>query len=382
MIEKKVLLNKLDRGEAILRAVKMGSEKIVSLIKDSELRGRGGAGFPTGIKWERVLNQSEKERYLICNADEGEPGTFKDRILLEEYTERMIEGMIIGQIAIGAKKSFIYLRQEYKFLAEKIKNTIEEYKKLFGDKVDFQIDLRFGAGAYVCGEEFALIESLNGFRGEPRNKPPFPTEKGFKNKPTVVNNVETLCNIPHIVLNGASWFKKFGVKGCYGTKLFSVAGDVEKPGIYEVEMGIPLIELLEHVGGVDSKAVQVGGYAGTTVVPEDYYKTLCFGDLPPGGSIIVIGKNRDMGKVLENILEFFLEESCGQCTPCREGNYRLLEGLRLLRDGKASIKYLKTLFTLCDVMKISAKCGLGQSSPNSFLAIMKNFKDEILYNER
>ncbi len=386
MAEKTILLNPLEAGKSLKKALKMNSDEIIAIIKDSELRGRGGAGFPTGIKWEFVSNEKEREKYVICNADEGEPGTFKDKVLLENHLSKVLEGLIIAGYAVGAKKGFIYLRGEYEFLEKKISGEIENFKKngflgknILNSKFDFEVDLRLGAGAYVCGEEFALIESLNGFRGEPKTKPPFPTQCGFQNKPTLVNNVETLANIPHILLNGASWFKKFGKKGCYGTKLFSISGDVEKPGVYELELGTPLIELLKLTGGENSKAVQVGGYSGICITPDEYFKTLCFGDLPPGGSIIVFNRERNMGRVLENILEFFVEESCGQCTPCREGNYRLLEGLKLLKEGKVSIRYLKELMTLCEVMKISAKCGLGQSSPNPFITIMKNFKEEILF---
>ncbi len=385
-IKKKILFGEYVSGVGLKKALSMKPEDVINEVKQSGLRGRGGAGFPTGLKWEFAFKEDSDEKYVICNADEGEPGTFKDRKLLMEQPEKLIEGLTIAGYAIGAKEGFIYLRGEYVYILQTLENTISELKKqnllgknILGSDFDFDVEVRLGAGAYVCGEEFALIESMNGFRGEPRNKPPFPTEKGFRDKPTVVNNVETLCFIPYIVSKGAEWFKSFGVEGSTGTKLFSVSGDIEHPGVYELEMGVTLNELLEEVGAKNPKAVQVGGAAGVCVAKKDFDKPICFQGLPPGGSIIVFGEQRDMLKVLKNFLEFFVEESCGQCTPCREGNYRLLEGVHMLEKGKCSVRYIRELLTLCDVMKSSSKCGLGQTSPNCFLSILENFKDEIIY---
>ncbi len=385
-IKKKILFGEYVSGIGLKKALELKREDVVNEVKESGLRGRGGAGFPTGLKWEFALKENADEKYVICNADEGEPGTFKDRKLLMEQPEKLVEGLTIAGYAIGAHQGFIYLRGEYVYILKTLESVIAGMKKqgflgqnILGSGFDFDIEIRLGAGAYVCGEEFALIESMNGYRGEPRNKPPFPTQKGFRDKPTVVNNVETLCFIPYIISKGAKWFKSFGTEGSTGTKLFSVSGDVEHPGVYELELGITLNELLEVVGAKNPKAVQVGGAAGVCVAKKDFDKPISFQGLPPGGSIIVFGENRDMLKVLKNFLEFFVEESCGQCTPCREGNYRLLEGVNMLEKGECSVRYVRELLTLCEVMKSSSKCGLGQTSPNCFLSILENFKDEILY---
>ena len=384
--KKKILFGEYISGVGLKKALSLKPDEVVNEVKESGLRGRGGAGFPTGLKWEFALKEKADEKYVICNADEGEPGTFKDRKLLMEQPEKVIEGLTIAGYAIGANQGFIYLRGEYVYLLKTLEKAVEGLKKqnLLGKNIlnsgfDFDIEIRLGAGAYVCGEEFALIESMNGYRGEPRNKPPFPTQKGFRDKPTVVNNVETLCFIPYIISKGADWFKSFGTEGSTGTKLFSVSGDVEHPGVYELELGITLNELLEAVEAKNPKAVQVGGASGVCVAKKDFDKPISFQGLPPGGSIVVFGEDRDMLKVLKNFLEFFVEESCGQCTPCREGNFRLLEGVNMLEKGECSVRYVRELLTLCEVMKTSSKCGLGQTSPNCFLTILENFKDEILY---
>jgi len=384
--EKKILLNDLDKGTGLKKVVKMKPEEVVNVVKESELKGRGGAGFPTGLKWSFTAAEKNDVKYVVCNADEGEPGTFKDRELLTKYTAKLLEGMAIAGYAIGSSEGYIYLRGEYAFMRTDIEKLIETMKKdkLLGDNIldsgfNFDIKIKMGAGAYVCGEEFALIESMNGQRGEPRNKPPFPAQQGYLEKPTLINNVETYCYIPHIVDKGARWFSGMGVEGSKGTKLFSVSGDVEKPGVYEFEMGITVNELLEFVGGKGAKSVQVGGFSGMNVAEKDFDQKIAFGALPPGGSIIVFGPETDMYKVLINMMEFFEEESCGQCTPCREGNYQILKGLKMVREGKAPVRYLKELLSLSEIMKDSSKCGLGQSSTNSFVTIMENFKSEILF---
>ncbi len=384
--KKKILFGEFVTGAGLNRALEIGSRGVVDEIKASNLRGRGGAGFPTGLKWELTAKQSEKEKFVICNADEGEPGTFKDRLLLMEQPEKVLEGMAIAGVAIGAVKGFVYLRGEYIYLKKGLEDAIAslEARHFLGENIQgsgfsFDVEIRLGAGAYVCGEEFALISSMNGFRGEPRNKPPYPSEVGFRDKPTVVNNVETLCYIPYIVSKGAAWFKEHGTQASTGTKLFSVSGDVKYPGVYEFELGITVAELLAEVGGEGAKAVQVGGASGLNVSKDKFDKPICFEGLPPGGSIIVFNHERDMLHVLKNFMEFFVAESCGQCTPCREGNYRLLEGVNMLERGECSVRYLKELKALCEVMKDSSKCGLGQTSPNAFLSIIENFKSEILY---
>lgn len=384
--KKKILFGEFVTGVGLTQALEMGAGKVVEEVKASNLRGRGGAGFPTGLKWELTAKQESDERYVICNADEGEPGTFKDRLLLTEQPEKVLEGMAIAGFAIGANQGFIYLRGEYVYLKKTLEDAIFSMteRNLLGENIkgsefSFGVNIFLGAGAYVCGEEFALISSMNGYRGEPRNKPPYPSEAGYRDKPTIVNNVETLCYIPYIVTKGAEWFKEHGTRASTGTKLFSVSGDVKYPGVYELELGITVNQLLKKVGGEDVKAVQVGGASGLNVAEKDFDKSICFEGLPPGGSIIVFNHKRDMLHVLKNFMEFFVEESCGQCTPCREGNYRLLEGVKMLEKGECSVRYLKELEALCDVMKDSSKCGLGQTSPNTFLSIVENFKHEILY---
>jgi len=381
-----ILLGAYTAGAGLKKALAMKPQAVIDEVKGSGIKGRGGAGFPTGLKWAFAANAQGPEKYIVCNADEGEPGTFKDRVLLSEHAGKMFEGMAIAGWAVGAQKGFLYLRGEYHFLKTSLEKTLADMRakkllgaKILGSKFDFDIAIRIGAGAYVCGEEFALIESMNGQRGEPRNKPPFPVEKGYLEKPTVVNNVETLAYIPAILENGASWFAKLGTEGSTGTKLFSVSGDVERPGVYEFELGITLRELLKEVGGQNAKAVQIGGASGINVARSDFGRAIAYDALPPSGSIIVFGPGRDMLAVLKNFMEFFCEESCGQCTPCREGNYQLLKGLRMIEEGKASMRYLKEMELLCEVMKDSSKCGLGQSAPNPFLTITKNFKDEIFY---
>ncbi len=384
--EKRVLLSPFETGNGLLKALSQTPNDVIGVVEKSGLRGRGGAGFPTGLKWKFAAGETADRKFVVCNADEGEPGTFKDRELLLNHPEKLFEGMAVCGWATGASEGFLYLRGEYAFMRNDLEKTIEQMKEknllgnnILGKNFSFDITIRMGAGAYVCGEEFALIESMNGQRGEPRNKPPFPAQKGYLEKPTTVNNVETFSYIPLIIANGAQWFSQMGVDGSAGTKLFSVSGDVERPGVYEFELGITVNELLEEVGGLGAKAVQVGGYSGENVAPNRFDEAIAFDALPPGGSIIVYGPHRDMLRVLENYMEFFTEESCGQCTPCREGNYQLLQAVRRMRDARCSTRHIKEMFKLCEVMKDSAKCGLGQTSQNAFVSVINNFKDEILF---
>ena len=287
---------------------------------------------------------------------------------------------------IGACKGIIYLRGEYTYLRAGLEELLEQRRKsgLLGNKVSgiegfaFDVEIRMGAGAYVCGEETALIESLEGHRGEPRNRPPFPVNCGFMGHPTIVNNVETFAWVSCILVKGAEWFRKIGTETSTGLKLFSVSGDCRERGIFEFPMGITIRDLLERVGGEDAKAVQVGGASGHCIPASDFDRTIAFEDLATGGSIIVFGPDRDMLEVAKNFMEFFLDESCGQCTPCREGNRRLFEGIEMLEAGRCSMKYLKELCQLGESMQMASKCGLGQSSPNAFLSIIENFKDEIM----
>ena len=368
------------------KALAMPPEKIISLLADSGLKGRGGAGFPTDIKWRLAADAKDDLKYVVCNADEGEPGTFKDRVILSDFADLMFDGMTIGSHAIGASRGIVYLRGEYTYLRSFLEAKLSKRRRegLLGKGIlgtegfNFDIEIRMGAGAYVCGEETALIESLEGQRGEPRNRPPFPVNTGFMGHPTIVNNVETFAWVPCILSKGAKWFHDIGTEKSTGLKLFSVSGDCGNHGVFEFPMGITIQKLLEKVGGTGAKAVQAGGASGRCVPASEFDRTIAFEDIPTGGSIIVIGPDRDMLDVAKNFMEFFVDESCGQCTPCREGNEKLLEGINLLIEGRCSMKYLRELCSLGESIQLASKCGLGQSSPNAFLSIVNNFKDEIM----
>jgi [NiFe] hydrogenase diaphorase moiety large subunit len=366
-------------------ALTMRRGDIVDTLSGAALKGRGGAGFPTGMKWNFCAAEKSDQKYIICNADEGEPGTFKDRVILRDFPDLVFEGMTIGGRAIGASMGIVYLRAEYAYLRAHLNDVIHKRRAagLLGANIggvegfDFDIVLARGAGAYVCGEETALIESLEGFRGEPRNRPPFPAVAGFLNHPTVVNNVETLASVACIFAKGTEWFKGFGTDKSTGYKLFSISGDCEKPGVYEFPWGITVADLLKEVGGTGAKAVQIGGASGVCVPARDFERRLAFEDIPTGGSVMVIGPQRDLLDVAENFLEFFVEESCGQCTPCRLGNHQLLEGVELLKNGECSAAHLADLKALGATMQVAAKCGLGQTSPSAFLSIVGAFADDV-----
>ncbi len=372
-------------GDGLKKALAMSRADIIDMVRDSKLKGRGGAGFPTGIKWNFAAAEKRGPKYVMCNADEGEPGTFKDRLILSQYPDLVLEGMTIAGRAIGAPLGLIYLRAEYGYLRPHLEAVIEKrvQARLLGDNVggvqnfNFNIMVAMGAGAYVCGEETALIESLEGFRGEPRNRPPFPVVSGFLNRPSIVNNVETLAWVPCIMSKGVDWFKNSGTEASTGHKLFSVSGDCERPGVYEFPFGTTIGELLRQVGGEDAKAVQVGGASGRTVPRQDFERRLAFEDIPTGGSIIVVGPDRDMLELAHNLLDFFVDESCGQCTPCRVGNYKLLEGVEMLQAGTCSPDYLHELRSLANSMQVASKCGLGQSSSVAFMSIVEHFGDEF-----
>ncbi len=359
--------------------------EVIAEVRNSGLRGRGGAGFPTGVKWNLAAAASSDKKYVVCNADEGEPGTFKDRVILSEYADDLIEGMTIAGYAIGAAEGIIYLRGEYQYLRSHLDGVIERRRKakLLGKNAggkagfDFDIEIRMGSGAYVCGEETALIESLEGQRGEPRNRPPFPVNTGYMGHPTIVNNVETLVTTARILAKGADWFKTYGLDKSKGSKLYSISGDCARPGVYEFPIGLTIADLLREVGGENAKAISAGGASGRIIPAKDFAATVAFTDAPTGGSVIVFGPDRDMLDVAENFLEFFVDESCGQCTPCREGNPKLLEAVEMLKDGDCSIAYLREIESLAETMQLASKCGLGQSSPNAFLSIISEFRHEI-----
>ena len=382
--EVQVIFSEITTYDALKCALKMGKNKVLDTVSSSNLRGRGGAGFPTGLKWSLAANEEAEERYVVCNADEGEPGTFKDRVLLTEYASLFFEGMIIAAFAIGAEHGFLYLRGEYKSFLSILNKKLERMKKdnalglnIMGKSgFNFDIEIRLGSGAYVCGEESALIESLEGNRGEPRNRPPFPVNTGYHGYPTIVNNVETFAVVPHIVLKGANWFKSIGTEKSAGSKLLSISGDCERPGVYEVPFGISIKEILEIAGAKNTKAVQVGGASGIPIPKAEFNRRIAYEDISTGGSIIIFDQKRNLLDVVKNFLEFFNEESCGQCTPCREGIPVLLEGVDMLKKGECSKEYLEDLLSLAETMQLASKCGLGQSSPNAFVSIINNFKDE------
>lgn len=381
-----VIFSPYKKAEALKKALRLKREEILFEIKASGLKGRGGAGFPTSTKWMLTAAAKADKKFLICNADEGEPGTFKDRVLLMEYPQLVFEGMIIGGYTIGANVGIVYLRAEYEYMLEYLENYLSNLREdnllgegILGTDFNFDIVIRLGSGAYVCGEETALIESLEGNRGEPRNRPPYPVNRGYMGYPTAVNNVETLAAIPHIISKGGSWFKTYGTDKSTGSKLFSVSGDCNKPGVYELSWGTTVNELLEIVDAKNTKAVQIGGASGICVPKSQFNRQLAYEDVPTGGSVIIFNKSRNMLKVLKNFMEFFVEESCGQCTPCRIGNVKLLEGVNMIERGEFTFKYINTLKELGKTMQVASKCGLGQSSPNSFLSILENFKDEIFH---
>jgi [NiFe] hydrogenase diaphorase moiety large subunit len=379
------IMERYEAGSGLKKALSMARTDVIRTVRESGIKGRGGAGFPTAVKWNLCAAAQSAKKFIVCNADEGEPGTFKDRLLLTERPEALLDGITIGGYAIGAKLGVIYLRAEYAYMRPGLEAALAARRanKLLGKKVlgkdfEFDIEIRMGAGAYVCGEETALIESLEGSRGEPRNRPPYPVNTGLVGVPTAVNNVETLIACAHILVKGPEWFKKQGTEVSTGSKLLSISGDCVRPGVYEVGFGTSIKDILKLVEGEGAKAVQVGGASGRTVPAAQFSRKLGFEDLATGGSIIVIGKDRDMLAVAENFLDFFVEESCGQCTPCREGNPKLLEGVRLLQQGRLSINALRELQNLGRTMQAASKCGLGQSSANAFLDITENFRSEIL----
>jgi len=379
-----VLFSEYEKGSSVRKALEMDRDDILFEIKDSGLKGRGGAGFPVSTKWMLTAAANAEQKFIVCNADEGEPGTFKDRVLLLEYPSLVFEGMIIAGYTVGAKEGIVYLRAEYSYLQVFLEDYLDELRKenLLGKNIcgkDFEFDIKIilGAGAYVCGEETALIESLEGHRGEPRNRPPFPVNTGYLGFPTSVNNVETLASVPHIIMKGSDWYKKFGTGKSTGSKLISVSGDCKYPGVYEVSWGTTLNEILEFTGAENTKAMQIGGASGVCLPASEFHRTLAYEDIATGGSVMIFNKDRDMLEVLKNFMEFFVEESCGQCTPCRIGNVKLLEGVEMIAKDEYTPEYIDKLIDLGKTMQIASKCGLGQTSPNPFISILENFKDEI-----
>lgn len=369
----------LERGgfKALEKARRhMTPEKIIEEVEASGLRGRGGAGFHCGRKWELARKAQGDEKFLICNADEGEVGTFKDRYILEHDPFTLIEAMAIAGYAIGASKAYIYLRGEYHFLLDLLMNAIQQAReKGFLEALDIQICE--GAGAYICGEESALMDSIEGKRGEARYRPPFPPTKGLWEKPTIINNVETLMNIPQIILNGGDWFNKLGTKESKGTKVFSVSGDVEKPGVYELSLGSQLKEIVEDLAlAKDFKMVQVGGATGAIIPCSMISTPLSYETILGSGAVTVFDQNRDVIDFVYRTAEFLAEESCGKCTPCREGTEVMVEILGRLTRGEGVQEDIGALEDLSKVMMLSSLCGLGQAAPIPVLDTLRYFRNE------
>ncbi len=376
-----LIFEKIECREVLKKIVDIEPDAICQEILDSDLKGRGGAGFPTGLKWRFAAKEEDPVKYIVCNADEGEPGTFKDREILDQVPGKVFCGMAIAGKAIGAKMGYVYLRGEYKFLIPKLNEELIKFHKNMDEfNQNFRIQVRLGSGAYICGEESALFESIEGKRGEPRNKPPYPTNSGLFGKPTVINNVETLVHTVVIMNYGAAHFRELGTKDSRGSKVFSISGDTPKAGIYELELGMTVDEFVNDFGDGDTKAVQVGGASGFCVPRKKFDETIIgFEGMPTGGSMKLFNSSRSMYNVLHNYLDFFTEESCGQCTPCRVGCQQLLKGVEAVKRGEKNSKYLDELVKLAKTMKRASKCGLGQSVGNAFGSIVENFKEEIIY---
>lgn len=374
----------------------MTKEFVIKNIIDSGLRGRGGGGFPTGIKWDIASKNHAEQKYIVCNADEGDPGAFMDRSILEGDPHSVIEGMMIAGYAIGATKGLVYIRAEYLLAISRLDKAIVSARKrgylgknLFGTDFEFDIEIKFGAGAFVCGEETALIHSMEGKRGEPTSKPPYPAEKGFWDMPTVVNNVETLVNVPRIILNGVEWFREVGTEKSPGTKVFALSGKINNVGLVEVPMGISLREIIFEIGegikgGKKFKAVQTGGPSGGCLNEEDLDTPIDFDSLASKGAImgsggmVVMDEDDCMVSVAKFFLEFTLDESCGKCTPCRIGNTRLYEILDRITKGKGKLEDLALLKELSECIKATSLCGLGQTSANPVLSTLNKFYNEYI----
>jgi NADH:ubiquinone oxidoreductase subunit F (NADH-binding)/(2Fe-2S) ferredoxin len=369
-------------------------KEVIDIIKDSGLRGRGGGGFSTGLKWAYTRQVESTEKYIICNADEGDPGAFMDRSIAEGDPHAIIEAMAIAAYAIGAKQGLIYIRAEYGLATNRLKIAIAQARKhgllgfnIFGTDFDFDIEIKLGAGAFVCGEETALIRSMEGHRGEPDKKPPFPSECGFRNQPSCVNNVETFANIPAIILNGSHWFNQIGTEKSKGTKVFALAGNIRNIGLVEVPMGITLREIIYDIGGGHPehkriKGVQIGGPSGGVITeayfdtPVDYDSLISIGAMMGSGGLIVMDEDDDMVEVAKFYLDFTQDESCGKCTPCRIGTKRMFEILERLTNMEGDPSDLERLETLGNNIKNTSLCGLGQTAPNPVLSTMKFFREE------
>jgi len=383
-----LLSGPLVRGAGVRAALKLTPEKVIEEITGSKLRGRGGAGFPTGMKWRLTRKSTGTDHYVVCNADEGEPGTFKDRVLLSEFPDLVFDGMTVAGYALGARHGLVYLRGEYAYLWDPLQAVLTERRSLglLGANIgghegfDFDIRIQLGAGAYICGEESALLESLEGKRGAPRDRPPFPTERGYLQQPTAIDNVETYACAARIMEKGAEWFRGYGTKESSGTKLMSVSGDCSHPGVYEVPFGITVNALLDLVGAPDAEYVQISGPSGQSVAPKDFGRRIAYEDLSTGGSTMIFGPTRDVLDIALQFAAFFVDESCGWCTPCRVGTTLLKQGMEKIVAGRASLSDLSATEALANTVMRMSRCGLGQSAPNPILTTMRSFPE--LYEAR
>ncbi len=383
--------------EALGKVVtEMKPQEVIDTILASGLRGRGGGGFPTGRKWQFAADQVSEQKYVVCNADEGDPGAFMDRSILEGDPHALIEAMAIAGYAIGANQGYVYVRAEYPIAVQRLEIALgqaREYgllgENIFDSGFSFDIQIRLGAGAFVCGEETALLTSIEGKRGEPRPRPPFPAVKGLFGKPTIINNVETYANIPQIILNGVEWFTSMGTEKSKGTKVFALGGKIQNTGLVEIPMGTTLREVVEEIGGgvpngKKFKAAQTGGPSGGCIpaslidTPIDYDNLLAIGSMMGSGGLIVMDEDNCMVDIAKFFLEFTVDESCGKCTPCRVGTVRLLELLNKITDGKGEMEDLDRLEELCEYIKSASLCGLGQTAPNPVLSTLRYFRDEYI----
>ena len=393
-----LLNNPIQIGAALIAMFNRGTQETLAEINLSELRGRGGAGYKTAWKWHLcyegpeddsfcdVATQRQQPRYVVCNADEGEPGTFKDRVLLNSYAHQVLEGMTLCAAIIGAEQGFLYLRGEYLFLYEKLQNTLKERREagLLGQNIlnkglNFDIEICLGAGAYICGEESALIESLEGKMGIPRNRPPYPVTQGYLGKPTVVNNVETFLAAASISVHGGEWFEAIGTEKSKGTKLLSICGDCERPGIYEYPFGTTVQTILNDCGASDVLGVQIGGPSGIFISNHEFERQLGFEDLATGGSFIIFNNHRNILDIVNNFTHFFAHESCGFCTPCRVGTSLLKNQLTKIIEGHGSAGDVVALEELCQIIKKQSHCGLGQTAANPVLTTLSRYPE--LYNQ-
>jgi len=374
----------------------MNPQEVIDEITKSGLRGRGGAGYPTGLKWSLVAKSNAEKKFVVCNADEGDPGAFMDRSVLESDPHKIIEGMTIAAYAVGAQQGYIYIRGEYPLAISRLQTAIRQAKKygllgtqIFEANFDFKIDLRIGAGAFVCGEETALMQSIEGKRGTPYPRPPYPAEYGLWGYPTLINNVETFANVVPIIRNGSEWYSKIGTENSKGTKVFALAGKIKRTGLIEVPMGTTLREIVEEIGGGTPdgkkiKAVQTGGPSGGCIpaskldTPVDYESLIELGSMMGSGGMIVMDEDTKMVEVAKFFMEFSKDESCGKCIPCRAGTFEIHNILSKILEGKATTAEFEKLKLLCQMVKETSLCGLGQSAPNPVLSTIMNFEEEYL----